>query len=255
LLRTLAERLSRGLVFRRRLPPEFGGGRIFVSPESGLRFYRRSIASGDATLFKMAGELVKPGDVVWDVGANVGLFTFAAAYRAGKSGAVIAIEPDTWLASLLQRSCELRERDSEAPVTVISAAVSDQVGLAKFHIAARSRSSNHLEGGGSTQSGGARRTEMVITITLDWLLQSLPSPRVLKVDVEALEHRVLAGATTLLSKVRPVVWCEVNPVNQQEVTSIFRAHQYQLFYANQNPSERQSLSQAPWDTLAVPLPL
>src|SRR5271154_3189504 len=135
MLRTLAERLSRGLVFQRRLPPEFGGGRIFVSPDAGLRFYRRNLAAGDAILFRMVDELVKAGNVVWDVGANVGLFTFAAAHRAGKNGHVIAIEADPWLADLLGRSCELRDRNSDAPVTVVPAAASDSLVLTKFHIA------------------------------------------------------------------------------------------------------------------------
>ena len=45
----------------------------------------------------MVHEMVRPGDVVWDIGANVGLFAFAAANRAGSSGQVIAVEPDLWL--------------------------------------------------------------------------------------------------------------------------------------------------------------
>jgi FkbM family methyltransferase len=226
-----------------------------VSPDAGLRLYRRNLASGDGILFKMADELVRPGDVVWDIGANVGLFTFAAANRAGKSGCLIAIEPDLYLATLLRRSCELRKSAEDAPVTVVPAAISDTLGLAKFHIAARSRSSNHLEGSGSTQAGGTRRTETVLTITLDWLFEKLPPPRVLKIDVEGLEHRVLAGAGAVLSKARPVVWCEVDPVNEEEVTKIFQAQRYELFYANQDPTQRVPLPKAPWETLAIPLPL
>lgn len=174
--RTIAERLSRGLVFRRRLPQEFGQGRIFVSPDAGLRFYRRNLVAGDAILFKMAGELVKPGHVVWDVGANVGLFAFAAANRAGRAGEVIAIEPDLWLVSLLRRSCQALDPSRNAPVTVLPAALSDSVGLAKLHIASRARSSNYLEGVGSTQAGGTRSTEHVVTVTLDWLLGQVSPP-------------------------------------------------------------------------------
>jgi FkbM family methyltransferase len=255
MLRTIAERLSRGMVFQRRLPPNFGGGRIFVSPDAGLRFYRRNLAKGDAILFKIVDELVNPGDVVWDVGANVGLFTFASANRSGKNGDVIAIEADHWLVGLLRRSCEMLERSRNAAVMVIPAAASDSLGLATFHIAARARSSNHLEGVGSTQAGGTRRTESILTITLDWLLQKLSAPQVLKIDVEGMEHRVLAGATSLLSTARPRIWCEVDPVNKDEVTRILRAHDYELFYANQDPLQRQPLPGAPWETLALPRPL
>ncbi|MGB2602021.1 MAG: FkbM family methyltransferase [Candidatus Sulfotelmatobacter sp.] len=252
MLRTIAERLSRGMVFQRRLPPNFGRGRILVSPDAGLRFYRRNLAKGDAILFKMVDELVKPGDVVWDVGANVGLFTFASANRAGKNGEVIAIEADLWLAGLLRRSCEMLERSINAAVTVIPAAASDSLGLATFHIAQRARSSNHLEGVGSTQAGGTRRIESIVAITLDWLLQQLPAPQVLKIDVEGMEHRVLGGASSVLSTARPLIWCEVDPLNKDEVTKILHGHDYELFYANQDPVQRQPLLRAPWETLARP---
>ncbi len=251
-LRAVAERLSRGVVLQRRLPVNFGAGKILVSPDAGLRFYRRNLAAGDAILFRMVDELVAPDDVVWDIGANVGLFAFAAANRAGTGGKVVAIEPDLWLAGLLRRSCQLLDRTRNAPVTVIPAAASNSFSLAKFHIAKRGRSSNHLEGGGSTQTGGTRSVESVVTIPLDWLLEQVPPPQVLKIDVEGMEHRVLSGATAVLSKARPVIWCEVNPVNKEEVTKILYAHDYELFCAEENASQRQPLPTAPWETLARP---
>jgi FkbM family methyltransferase len=240
------------MVFQRGLPREFGRGKIFVSPDAGLRFYRSNLAASDAFLFQMVDELVKPGDVVWDVGANVGLFSFAAANRSGESGRVIAIEADLWLASLLGRSCAALDRKANAAVTVINAAAAQSQGLAKFHIAARARSSNHLDGFGSTQSGGIRQTEHVLTITLDWLLGQVPAPQVLKIDVEGMEHRVLAGAEGVLSQARPVIWCEVDPVNRDEVSRILHVHDYDIFFANQNRSDRHPLDKAPWETLACP---
>jgi len=81
-VRTLAEHLSRGRVLKRRLPAEFGAAPIFVSPDAALCFWHKDLANCDPALLDAARELVQPGDVVWDVGANVGLFSFAAAARA-----------------------------------------------------------------------------------------------------------------------------------------------------------------------------
>ena len=62
-------------------------------------------------LFRMVRELVMSGSVVWDVGANVGLFSFSEAALAGP-GFVLAIEPHVWLAHLLVRSAQ---RNSTPP--------------------------------------------------------------------------------------------------------------------------------------------
>ncbi len=76
-LRKVIERFSRGVVFKRRLPPEFHRFPIYVSPEAGLRYWSRT-SKVDPMLYRMARELVKPSASVWDVGANVGLFSICA---------------------------------------------------------------------------------------------------------------------------------------------------------------------------------
>lgn len=250
-LRRIAERASRGVVLKRHLPARFGGGALFVSPDSGLKYYRRDLRRADPMLFEMVEELVRPGDVVWDIGANVGLFSFAAAGLAGSNGLVAAVEPDGWLVSLLRRSSNLSD-PSRSPVLVIPAAVSDCMSLAKVHVAARARSANFIDGSQVTEAGGTRRIESVIAITLDWLLQNLRAPQVLKIDVEGVEHLVLAGARDLLTKVRPRIWCEVLPRNAELASKVLHAADYVILNGQTSPSERRPLAKAVWDTLAVP---
>ena len=78
----------------------------------------------NSDLFDFAREFVHAGSVVWDVGANVGLFSIAAAQRAGVRGKVVAIESDIWLAALLRKSAAVQPPMS-ARVQVIPAAVFD----------------------------------------------------------------------------------------------------------------------------------
>src|ERR1700722_17501823 len=100
-LRHALELASRNVVLKRSLPQRFGGGGLFVSPGSALRYWYSNLEKVDPTLLQAACEMLAAGDVVWDVGCNVGLFAFAAAGLAGAKGSVIALEPDPWLADLV----------------------------------------------------------------------------------------------------------------------------------------------------------
>lgn len=249
MIRTLLERFSRKMVFRRRMPARLGGDSVWVSPDSALRFWRRDLDLTSKMLFDFAEEFIKPGHVVWDVGANVGMFTFAGSFRAGSSGHVVAVEADLFLADLLRRSASIAS-PGRSKVVVLPVAISDSLGIAEFHIAKRGRSTNFLaSASGSTQTGGVRETVSVMTVTLDWLMERLPPPNVLKIDVEGAENLVLAGANTLLSKVRPVILCEIIDELADTCTSLLKSHGYKLYdYENRS---RGRLERAAYNTLAV----
>lgn len=252
MLRGLAEVMSRRVVLKRRLPPEFGRGVVYVSPASALNLWRFDLGRVDPMLFRIAREHVSGGDVVWDVGANVGLFSFAASALAGPSGSVLAIEADTWLAGLLRRSAGAR-RQGEAPVAVLPAAASDEVGVAAFKIARRGRASNFLASApGSNQAGGAREIQLVPTVTLDSLLKRFPPPTLVKIDVEGAEDKVLQGAIRLLSEVRPVVACEVFEESRETVDPLLKELGYTLLDADLPAAERKPLESSATNTLAYP---
>lgn len=108
MIRSLAERALHGISFRRQLPPAFGSAPIVVSPSCGLRYLRWDLAKADSALFSWVASYVKPGAVVWDVGAILGLFTFAAAAKAGKTRKLVTFEPDLKLVSMLRSSCAMQ---------------------------------------------------------------------------------------------------------------------------------------------------
>jgi FkbM family methyltransferase len=222
---------------------------LFVSPDAALQYWKWNLDFAAKALFDFTEEFVRTGDVVWDVGANVGMFSFASAFHAGQSGRVLAIEPDVFLVDLLRRSAALRSPE-RASVAVLPAAVSDSLGVAEFHIAKRGRSANYLASAShSTQTGGVRETVLALTITLDWLAAQFPEPRVLKIDVEGAEARVLAGAEQLVSRAKPIILCEVSKPNEDACTRFFRAHGYRLYDAdNRNLG---AIEKATYNTLAV----
>ena len=247
-LRSVVEDASHRIVVRRRLPRPFESARIYVSTEGGLRYLARPMAGVDPLLLRLAAEVVRPGDTVWDIGANLGLFSFAAAVLVGQGGQVLAVEPDTDMAGLLRRSAAAG--GSHAPVEVLPAAVSGELSVARFHVARRNRATSHLAGFGSSMTGGTRSTRLVPTVTLDSLADRLPAPDVIKVDVEGAELLVLAGGHRVLSR-KPTVICEVSRQNAEAVAEVLIGHGYTLYDGAQSPGERAEASVAPFNTLAI----
>jgi FkbM family methyltransferase len=251
-LRLLAEKLSRNRVLSRHLPKDLNSARIFVSPDASLSLWNPRLRSD---LFDLARELVHPGDIIWDIGANVGLFTIAAAQRAGPTGGVIAIEPDIWLAALLHRTASVQRSDT-APIHIMQVAVSGATGIETLHIANRNRASNHLSSVPEhSQAGGTREAYPVECITLDWLLQQFPAqtppPTLVKIDVEGSEIDLLHASHRLLTTIRPIIMCESQHRNRPAVTTIFNRYNYKLYDWDTNP--HVEVHTAAFNTLAIPI--
>lgn len=251
MFRRLLERSTRRLVFRRRLPAAFENAVLYVSPAAGLRFLFRSMAKIDPPLLMAAHKLVRSGDVVWDIGANVGLFSVAAAVCAGPSGQVIAFEPDIWLAQLIWRTREVQPITS-AQITVVPVAVASEISLRSFSIAARSRASNALSEYGTTQMGGVEERHVIATFNLDWLLTKLVIPDIIKIDVEGAELEVLNNQVHMLNEVRPVIVCEVGSNIADEITELLTSASYCLFDGDKSFMKAQVLNRATWNTIAIP---
>lgn len=232
-MRRILKTLSRGVVLKRRLPPQFGSIPFFVSPDSALAYWRRDISRVDPFLLSMVRELVHPKMTVWDIGANVGLFSFAAAALGAQ---VLAVEADVWLASLMHRSTLL----NKLPVTVLPAAVSDREGISYLYLSDNGRSSNSLRGSGPAQT--------VIAITLDSLLSHFAPPDVLKIDVEGMEYAVLSAGRRVL-QARPSIFCEVT-VDHEAIGNLLREANYTCYAAR--VKDRQPLHRPSRDTLAIP---
>jgi FkbM family methyltransferase len=247
-IRSVLEQVTHPIVIRRRLPAQFGKTRIYVSTEGGLRYLMRAMSDVDPVLLRLAGNVVRPGQVVWDIGANLGLFSFAAAAAAGPAGRVLAVEPDTALAGRLRRSAALNR--GHAPVEVLPVAVSDEVSVGRFHIARRNRSTSYLDGHGTTMTGGVRSTELVPTVTLDWLAAHFALPDVIKIDVEGAELTVLAGGAQLLERL-PTLICEVGARNAAAVSGLLTTRGYALYDGDRPPGERVPAAVAPPNTLAL----
>lgn len=155
---------------------------------------QRAIAYGlsDERELEIVQGILTSGDVVLDVGANIGLYTVACARVVGRTGAVHSFEPNPPIADQLARNIQL---NSFVNVYVHRCAVSDVRGRVVV------RSPDAREPGLATIIGPGRPVADVETVTLDDFAEEYGISRIalLKIDVEGAEIMVLHGAQELIS--------------------------------------------------------
>ncbi|MBN8807629.1 MAG: FkbM family methyltransferase [Sphingomonas sp.] len=223
LFRRLVELACRKISFWRRLPAEFGRRPIMASPDAALRWLRVSARAFDAHLLDI-GRDVRPDDIVWDIGANVGLFSLIAAHQSQQP--VLAIEADKWLAGLIERTARA---NADRQLSIVSVAIGARPGVGEFAVASRGRSANGLISGVlSTQTGGAREVRAVRVETLDGLLRNRAAPSLVKIDIEGGELDALRGADRLLREVRPRIIVEIAAANFDLVRELLAGYRYTL---------------------------
>ncbi len=146
----------------------------------------------------------QPGEVLVDIGANVGMYTVWAAKTRGVR--VYAFEPESQNYALLYKNIVLNDLSQQ--VIAYCTALSDESGFSLLHLST-------FQIGGSCHSFGAKidfklehRESKVsqgcISTTLDHLVACgvVPMPDHIKIDVDGLEHKVLAGCREVLTDTR-----------------------------------------------------
>jgi FkbM family methyltransferase len=222
-VRQILRAAFRGRTLRRRLPRSVGGARVYVAPDSQLKYLKPGAAGLDRALLGWAERHVRPGDVVWDIGANSGVFAMAA---AGLGAFVLAVEPDPFLANALLRT---RAANPRLHVEVLAAAIDDQRGTACLEIASGGRAANALSAfaGARATFGKAEGRLLVPTLRLDDLLP-ISHPHLVKIDIEGAELAALRGASILLSQIRPKLIVEVASEAWSDVVDILKAHGFRI---------------------------
>lgn len=182
-------------------------------------------------------DLVTPGALVLDVGANVGAHTLTIALDVGQNGRVIAFEPTDFAVQKLRRNLKLNPSlDGRVAVHHCYLAESDQ---AKVPDAIYSAWPLEPEDGlHAKHLGREMKTETATARSLDSVLEDEADRPVqlVKIDVDGHECSVLAGATEMLRRDQPIFVMEMAPyvlkergTSLEEFVSYFLPHGYKFF--------------------------
>lgn len=157
-----------------------------------------------ATILEHAGE-----GAFWDIGANIGLFTFTCA-ELSPDRQIVSVEPDEHNLACLRRTSANWKLEKHA---IYMGALGERDGEATFHIddaSGATGSINQPENSFSRRHFGARqRTATVPIRKLDTLVADLRAPpKILKIDVEGAELSVLRGAHGVIAQHLPTILLE-----------------------------------------------
>ena len=153
-------------------------------------------------------QIVRAGDVVVEVGANIGVHTLGLARAVGPAGRVLAFEPQRLVFQTLCANVALNSLDN---VDCRWAALGTQDGMITVPELDPRASLNF--GGVSLLEGGSGF--QVACMPLD-RLGTLPRVNFVKIDVEGMEAEVLRGGTQLLARFKPVLYVENDRIEKSE---------------------------------------
>jgi FkbM family methyltransferase len=186
------------------------------------------------------GALDVDGARLIDVGANIGAFVFLAAdVMRRRGGRALAIEPLPQNLAFLDES--IAANGLSGLIDVARVAVGDREGVLSVEVLApgeiaNARPTTWLR----EESRGAKIVEVPMT-TLDALTGDWTNVEFVKIDVEGAEMFVLRGATQLLARERPLVYCEfhrefmaANGTTFSEIEAFVRANDYTIRYLGRN---------------------
>lgn len=175
---------------------------LFVSnKDSGLGLMLRSKGEFEPVQSKLFTRAIKKGDVIFDIGANIGYYTVLASKLVDLKGKVYAFEPDPDNLKLLEKNILLNKCSN---VVVVPMAVSERAGTLTFK--------KDLSNPGESKISEKGNVKVKAT-TLDKFITSRRIKKIdlIKVDVEGAEINVLKGARTLIGRKDIKMFFECNP--------------------------------------------
>jgi FkbM family methyltransferase len=175
---------------------------------------------------------IRPGGVLFDVGAHVGFYTLLGARLARPGGRVVAFEPLPRNLAYLRKHLRLNRIDN---VTVIDAAVGATDGIAAFREGPGAGRPSSAAASSSMGRLAEQGEHTVRVVGLDDMVQggSIPPPSVIKIDVEGGEVGVLRGARAVLEANRPTIFLATHgPDLHRECCDVLSGLGYELVALN-----------------------
>ena len=196
-----------------RLKNEFviiDGNKMFLDEKDSLLLSINKIYEKNETNF--VKDSVNKGDIVIDIGANIGYYTLMFAKLVGDTGKIYAFEPDPKNFSILEKNIQVNGYNN---IILEKKAVSNKLGKSTFYV------SENSAGSSMHKPNNVVDQIYVDLITLDNYFEvNSITPDFIKIDIEGYELNALKGMESILqSSDKTKIMIEYNPLTKKEFNS------------------------------------
>ncbi len=203
--------------------------RMFV--RSSWQHYRLGSCRKEPETVKWIEDNICPGDVFYDVGANVGAYSLVAFCAGDRRSRVYAFEPSYSTFSELCGNVLLNK--AQAQVVPLQVGLGEKTGLCqmRFSDVTPGAAEHSWDDGMVAESGGTVYSQSVPCYRMDDLIEllNLEVPSLIKIDVDGSEYDVLRGADRTLSsgKVKSLL-VEIERERSAGVINLLKAKGFRL---------------------------
>jgi len=197
--------------------------------------------------------LLKPGQIVLDIGANHGFYALLAAGHVAPTGHVYAFEPNPRLSSLIKDSILVNGLASL--ITLVEKAVTNQEGAMLLVFQDRHSAGGHLQADSPQSAAPSEQSDLTCSVEGVVLDRHFPDLRVdvVKMDIEGAEGGALTGMVALIERSPEIkIMMEFSPKlmsrfsqNAEYVTEFLRSRGFACWLI----SADGSLVRAQWPAL------
>ena len=180
----------------------------------------------------LMSKFIMEGDVVFDIGANIGAFTVPLAKKVGKFGEVYAFEPQKLIYDILQDNVNknnlnntrvfnvgVGEKEEELELNDIDYSKVGNFGGVSFKYKSSSFTKNIKD----------KKYKVKVT-NLDKLME-IKKCNFIKMDVELMELDILKGGRNFLKKFRPILWIENHQSYPNKINKFLLENDYNAYWA------------------------
>jgi FkbM family methyltransferase len=208
---------------------EVNNSKMFLLPRKGAihrELFSYKKREPICTNYLMHSGILKEGDVVLDIGANIGYYVLVEAQLVGKSGKVYAVEPVCSNFELLQKNVQL---NSFKNVSTFQFAFGEKDTKSEIYV---SDKSNLCAMNRNAVGGKIISAQEVCVETVDTFFKDKAPPNLIRMDVEGYEYEIIKGmAKTLkgnikiLAELHPLR-CYIDPEKMDELFQVLEQNNF-----------------------------